>query len=149
MENKRKHSGVVAILSMVLFWGVMVAPALADQSGLRIPEEVTGDIRSQVAANHVCSQKVIELLQDEGLESLDELADGYSFLGRVGCPVAPRTHFGSDAGRSISSPVSACKPVSRRRFQTGRHRLPFGQGSGSSKRCCHSIRDSPLRGRRP
>lgn len=44
MENKRKHSGVVAILSMVLFWGVMVAPALADQSGLRIPEEVTGEL---------------------------------------------------------------------------------------------------------
>ena len=42
---------------------------------VRTPEEVTGDIRSQVAANHVCSRKVIEMLEDEGLDSLDDLAD--------------------------------------------------------------------------
>jgi N-methylhydantoinase B len=42
---------------------------------VRTPEEVTGDIRSQVAANHVCAQKVIEMLEDEGLDTLDELAD--------------------------------------------------------------------------
>ncbi len=42
---------------------------------VRTPEEVTGDIRSQVSANHVCAQKVIEMLADEGLDSLDDLAD--------------------------------------------------------------------------
>jgi len=42
---------------------------------VRTPEEVTGDIRSQVAANHVCARKVIEMLQDEGLDTLDDLAD--------------------------------------------------------------------------
>jgi N-methylhydantoinase B len=42
---------------------------------VRTPEEVTGDLRSQVAANHVCSQKVIEMLEDEGLDTLDDLAD--------------------------------------------------------------------------
>jgi N-methylhydantoinase B len=42
---------------------------------VRTPEEVTGDIRSQVAANHVCALKVIEMLQDEGLDTLDDLAD--------------------------------------------------------------------------
>jgi N-methylhydantoinase B len=42
---------------------------------VRTPEEVTGDIRSQVAANHVCAQKVIEMLEDEGLDTLDGLAD--------------------------------------------------------------------------
>jgi N-methylhydantoinase B len=42
---------------------------------VRTPEEVTGDIRSQVAANHVCAQKIVALLRDEGLDSLDELAD--------------------------------------------------------------------------
>jgi N-methylhydantoinase B len=42
---------------------------------VRTPEEVTGDIRSQVAANHVCAQKVIEMLEDEGLDNLDALAD--------------------------------------------------------------------------
>jgi N-methylhydantoinase B len=42
---------------------------------VRTPEEVTGDIRSQVAANHVCAQKIIEMMEDEGLNTLDELAD--------------------------------------------------------------------------
>jgi N-methylhydantoinase B len=42
---------------------------------VRTPEEVTGDIRSQVAANHVCARKVIEMLAEEGLDTLDDLAD--------------------------------------------------------------------------
>jgi N-methylhydantoinase B len=42
---------------------------------VRTPEEVTGDIRSQVAANHVCGQKIIEMMMDEDLESLEDLAD--------------------------------------------------------------------------
>jgi N-methylhydantoinase B len=42
---------------------------------VRTPEEVTGDIRSQVAANHVCSLKVVEMLTDENLDGLDDLAD--------------------------------------------------------------------------
>lgn len=42
---------------------------------VRTPEEVIGDIRSQVAANHVCGEKVVEMLADEGLDTLDELAD--------------------------------------------------------------------------
>jgi len=42
---------------------------------VRTPEEVTGDLRSQVAANHVCAQKVVEMLADEGLDTLDDLAD--------------------------------------------------------------------------
>ena len=44
MEPKRKYSGIVTILSMVLFFGSLVAVATADQSGLRIPEQVTGDL---------------------------------------------------------------------------------------------------------
>jgi N-methylhydantoinase B len=42
---------------------------------VRTPEEVTGDIRSQVAANHVCARKIVEMLEDEGLDTLDDLAD--------------------------------------------------------------------------
>jgi len=42
---------------------------------VRTPGEVTGDIRSQVAANHVCAQKIIEMMSDEGLNTLDDLAD--------------------------------------------------------------------------
>ncbi len=48
---------------------------------VRTPEEVVGDIRSQVAANHVCAQKVIEMMADEGLDSLDDLAD--EIIGRT------------------------------------------------------------------
>ncbi len=42
---------------------------------VRTPEEVVGDIRSQVASNHVCAEKVVEMLSDEGLDDLDDLAD--------------------------------------------------------------------------
>lgn len=42
---------------------------------VRTPEEVTGDIRSQVSANHVCAGKIIEMMEDEGLDTLDDLAD--------------------------------------------------------------------------
>ena len=42
---------------------------------VRTPEEVTGDIRSQVAANHVCGRKILEMMEQEGLETLDGLAE--------------------------------------------------------------------------
>lgn len=42
---------------------------------VRTPKEFDGDIRSQVAANHVCSQKIKEMMADEGLDTLDDLAD--------------------------------------------------------------------------
>lgn len=42
---------------------------------VRTPEEVTGDIRSQVAANHVCGQKILEMMEQEELETLDDLAE--------------------------------------------------------------------------
>jgi len=42
---------------------------------VRTPEEVIGDIRSQVASNYVCSQKIAEMMGDIGLDTLDDLAD--------------------------------------------------------------------------
>ena len=42
---------------------------------VRTPDEVTGDIRSQIAANHVCAEKICQLLGDYKLETLDELAE--------------------------------------------------------------------------
>lgn len=42
---------------------------------VRTPEEVTGDIRSQIAANHVCSEKICQMLEETGLENIDDLAD--------------------------------------------------------------------------
>ncbi len=48
---------------------------------VRTPEEVTGDIRSQIAANYVCSQKIVEMLEDIGLDNLGDLAD--EIIGRT------------------------------------------------------------------
>ncbi len=42
---------------------------------VRTAKEFDGDIRSQVAANHVCSRKIIEMMAEEGLDTLDDLAD--------------------------------------------------------------------------
>ena len=42
---------------------------------MRTPDEVTGDIRSQIAANHVCAEKIVQMLREYDLESLDDLAE--------------------------------------------------------------------------
>jgi len=42
---------------------------------VRTPDEVVGDIRSQIAANHVCSEKIRQMLKENDLENLDDLAD--------------------------------------------------------------------------
>ncbi|HVN22424.1 MAG TPA: hydantoinase B/oxoprolinase family protein [Syntrophorhabdales bacterium] len=42
---------------------------------VRTPDEVVGDIRSQIAANHVCAEKICQMLKESGLDSLDDLAD--------------------------------------------------------------------------
>jgi N-methylhydantoinase B len=42
---------------------------------VRTPDAVIGDIRSQIAANHVCSEKICQMLEEHGLEGLDDLAD--------------------------------------------------------------------------
>jgi len=45
------------------------------RANVRTPEQVNGDIRSQIAANHVCAQRIVRMLEDCELERLDELAD--------------------------------------------------------------------------
>ena len=42
---------------------------------VRTPDEVIGDIRSQIAANHVCAEKICQMLKENGLRDLDGLAD--------------------------------------------------------------------------
>jgi N-methylhydantoinase B len=42
---------------------------------VRTPDEVTGDIRSQIAANHVCAEKICQMLEEYDLDGLDDLAD--------------------------------------------------------------------------
>ena len=42
---------------------------------VRTPDEVIGDIRSQIAANHVCAEKICQMLDEYDLDGLDDLAD--------------------------------------------------------------------------
>jgi N-methylhydantoinase B len=48
---------------------------------VRTPDEVTGDIRSQIAANHVCAEKICQMLDDNDMDGLDDLAD--EIIGRT------------------------------------------------------------------
>jgi N-methylhydantoinase B len=48
---------------------------------VRTPDEVIGDIRSQIAANYVCAEKICQMLDEYGLEGLDDLAD--EIIGRT------------------------------------------------------------------
>jgi len=43
------------------------------RANVRTPEQVNGDIRSQIAANHVCAAQIERMLEEYGLEDLDEL----------------------------------------------------------------------------
>jgi N-methylhydantoinase B len=42
---------------------------------VRTPDHVIGDLRSQIAANHVCAGQVVRMLSEYHLESLDDLAE--------------------------------------------------------------------------
>lgn len=44
-------------------------------ANVRTPDEVNGDIRSQIAANHVCAGQIVRMLQEYKLDGLEELAD--------------------------------------------------------------------------
>ena len=48
---------------------------------VRTPDEVIGDIRSQIAANHVCAEKICQMLRDNDLDDLDDLAE--EIIGRT------------------------------------------------------------------
>jgi N-methylhydantoinase B len=48
---------------------------------VRTPDEVTGDIRSQIAANHVCAEKICQMLEENHMDGLDDLAD--EIIGRT------------------------------------------------------------------
>jgi N-methylhydantoinase B len=45
------------------------------RANVRTPDQVNGDIRSQVAANHVCAERIVRMLDEHRLEGLDDLAD--------------------------------------------------------------------------
>ncbi len=48
---------------------------------VRTPDAVIGDIRSQIAANHVCAEKIVQMLDEYQIDGLDDLAD--EIIGRT------------------------------------------------------------------
>jgi N-methylhydantoinase B len=76
-DNRQVYEEGIFIPPLKLYEAGVLNESVLDliRWNVRTPEEVTGDIRSQVAANHVCAQKVVEMLADEGLDTLDDLAD--------------------------------------------------------------------------
>jgi len=50
------------------------------RANVRTPEQVNGDIRSQIAAVHVCAEKLVQMLEEYRLDALDALAD--EIIGR-------------------------------------------------------------------
>lgn len=45
------------------------------RANVRTPEQVNGDIRSQISANHVCAAQIVRMLEEYRLDDLDDLAD--------------------------------------------------------------------------
>jgi hypothetical protein len=86
---------------------------------VRTPEEVTGDIRSQVAANHVCSQKIIEMLEDEGLDTLDGLAMKLSIERKPVCgkPLAKSPMVSTLMKALLKGPVKEKMSISNLRWK--------------------------------
>jgi N-methylhydantoinase B len=60
-----------------LYDGGVLNPSVMEMIrwNVRTPDEVIGDIRSQIAANHVCSEKIGQMLRENNMENLDDLAD--------------------------------------------------------------------------
>lgn len=76
-DNRDVYEDGLFIPPLKLYDAGVLNEAIMDfiRWNVRTPEEVTGDIRSQVAANYVCSQKIIEMMEDVGLETVDDIAD--------------------------------------------------------------------------
>jgi N-methylhydantoinase B/oxoprolinase/acetone carboxylase alpha subunit len=76
-DNRQVYEEGLFIPLLKLYDEGVLNQALLDMIrwNVRTPEEVIGDIRSQVAANHVCAEKITEMMADERLETLEDLAD--------------------------------------------------------------------------
>lgn len=76
-DNHEVYEEGLFIPPLKIYEGGVPNEAMLDMIrwNVRTPDEVIGDIRSQVAANDVCAKKIQEMMKEEGLDTLDELAD--------------------------------------------------------------------------
>lgn len=76
-DNREVYEEGIFIPLVKLYDAGSLNAAVLDMilANVRTPEQVAGDIRSQVAANHVCAEQVLRMLAEYRLEGLDALAD--------------------------------------------------------------------------
>ncbi len=82
-DNREVYEEGLFIPVMKLMDGGVMNESLLTmiRANVRKPDDVIGDLRSQIAANHVCAQKVVEMMEETGLQDLDALAD--EIIGRT------------------------------------------------------------------
>ena len=76
-DNHDVYEDGLFIPLVKLYDGDVLNEALVEMIrwNVRTPDEVIGDIRSQIAANHVCTEKICQMLDEYDLGGLDALAD--------------------------------------------------------------------------
>jgi len=82
-DNHDVHEDGLFIPLVKLYSGGVLNEAVMEMIrwNVRTPDEVTGDIRSQIAANHVCAEKICQMLDEYEMDGLDDLAD--EIIGRT------------------------------------------------------------------
>ncbi len=82
-DNKDVYEDGLFIPLVKLYDGGVLNEAVMEMIkwNVRTPDEVIGDIRSQIAANHVCAEKVGLMLGEYGLEDLEDLSE--EIIGRT------------------------------------------------------------------
>ena len=76
-DNREVFEEGLFIPLVKLYEGGKLNQGLLDmiRANVRTPEQVNGDLRSQIAANHVCAAQIVRMLEEYRLEGLDALAD--------------------------------------------------------------------------
>jgi len=76
-DNHEVYEEGIFIPLLKLYDGGVLNEAIINliRWNVRTPEELIGDIRSQVAANDVCSRKIVEMMEDMQINTLEDLAN--------------------------------------------------------------------------
>ncbi|HEU4921468.1 MAG TPA: hydantoinase B/oxoprolinase family protein [Burkholderiales bacterium] len=76
-DNREVFEEGLFIPLVKLYAGSALNQAVLDMilANVRTPEQVAGDIRSQIAANHVCAEKIVRMCEQYALPDLDALGE--------------------------------------------------------------------------
>ncbi|HEU4351149.1 MAG TPA: hydantoinase B/oxoprolinase family protein [Burkholderiales bacterium] len=76
-DNREVFEEGLFIPLVKLYAGGTLSQGVLDMilANVRTPEQVAGDIRSQIAANHVCAEKIVRMLEQYALPDLDGLGE--------------------------------------------------------------------------